>query len=98
MDGIYERCCGLDIRKKTVVARLIVPAKGRQIRKDIRTFGTIDRRPPGVSRLAGSGERDARGYGVDRSVLEAAVQFAGGPVPAAAGECARHQAGAGPHD
>jgi transposase len=41
MDAIYERCCGLDIHKKTVVACLIVPARGRQTRKDIRTFGTM---------------------------------------------------------
>ena len=41
MDAIYERCCGLDIHKKTVLACLIVPRKGRQIRKDIRTFGTM---------------------------------------------------------
>jgi transposase len=41
MDAIFERCCGLDIHKKTVVACLIVPVKGRQIRKDIRTFGTM---------------------------------------------------------
>src|SRR5438094_6849651 len=41
MDAIYERCCGLDIHKRTVVARLIVPGPGRQSRKEIRTFGTM---------------------------------------------------------
>ncbi len=41
MDAIYERCCGLDIHKRTVVACLIVPGSGRQSRKEIRTFGTM---------------------------------------------------------
>ena len=39
MDAMYERCCGLDIHKKTVVACLIVrpPAGG----EGDRTFGTM---------------------------------------------------------
>ncbi len=41
MDAIYERCCGLDIHKRTVVACLIVPDSGRHSRKEIRTFGTM---------------------------------------------------------
>jgi transposase len=41
MDAIYERCCGLDIHKRTVVACMIVPGSGRQPRKEIRTFGTM---------------------------------------------------------
>jgi transposase len=41
MDALYERCCGLDIHKKTVVACLIVPDAGRHVRKQVRTFGTM---------------------------------------------------------
>src|SRR5438067_10378754 len=41
MDAIYERCCGLDIHKRTVVACMIVPGSGRQSRKEIRTFGSM---------------------------------------------------------
>ena len=41
MDTIYQRCCGLDIHKKVVVACLITPgAKGRP-HKEIRSFGTM---------------------------------------------------------
>lgn len=36
MQVIYERCCGLDVHKKTVTACIITP-KG----KEIRTFGTM---------------------------------------------------------
>jgi transposase len=38
---IYERCCGLDIHKQTVVACVIVPGPERQPRKEVRTFGTM---------------------------------------------------------
>ena len=41
MDAIYDRCCGLDIHKRTVVACMIVPGSGRQSSKQIRTFGTM---------------------------------------------------------
>ena len=41
MDIVYERCCGLDIHKKTVVACLIIPGSSRKTQKAIRTFGTM---------------------------------------------------------
>src|SRR6266849_9962598 len=41
MDILYERCCGLDVHKKTVVACVLVPGSGRQPTKEIRTFGTM---------------------------------------------------------
>lgn len=41
MDVVYERCCGVDVHKKTVVACLIVPGPGGRPRKEIRTFGTM---------------------------------------------------------
>jgi len=41
MDVVYERCCGLDVHKKTVVACLITPGSGRAPRKEVRTFGTM---------------------------------------------------------
>lgn len=43
MKVVYERCCGLDVHKKTVVACLIAPGSGSQANpgKEIRTFGTM---------------------------------------------------------
>ena len=41
MDVIYERCCGLDVHKKTVVACLIVPDAAGQPHQTIRTFRTM---------------------------------------------------------
>ncbi len=41
MQVVYERCCGLDVHKKVVVACLIVLATDGQRHKKIRTFGTM---------------------------------------------------------
>ncbi len=47
MDVVYERCCGLDIHKKSVVACVVVPDSGgggggaQGVRKEVRTFGTM---------------------------------------------------------
>jgi transposase len=41
MDIVYERCCGLDIHKKTVVACVITPGAGGKPTKQVRTFGTM---------------------------------------------------------
>ena len=41
MDVIYERCCGLDIHKKTVVACVLISRPGRPAHKELRTFETM---------------------------------------------------------
>lgn len=43
MEVMYQRCCGLDVHKKTVVACLIVPGPGASgtLRKEVRTFSTM---------------------------------------------------------
>src|SRR5262245_27871531 len=41
MDILFERCCGLDIHKRTVVACLVVPGSNGQPVKDVRSFGTM---------------------------------------------------------
>lgn len=41
MDVIYERCCGLDVHKRTVTACLLTPKPGGGRRQETRTFGTM---------------------------------------------------------
>jgi len=41
MRVVYERCAGLDVHKKTVVACRMVPQTERDWQVDIRTFGTM---------------------------------------------------------
>jgi transposase len=40
MQRVYERCCGLDVHSKTVVACLRTPGERRQRQKELRTFRT----------------------------------------------------------
>jgi len=41
MEVLHERCCGLDVHKKTVVACLLTPGAGGQPAKETRTFSTM---------------------------------------------------------
>ena len=41
MNVVYERCCGIDVHKQTVVACAIVPGAAGEVRKETRTFGTL---------------------------------------------------------
>ena len=42
MEVKYERCCGIDVHKKTVVACVIVPgAKRGEVEKETRTYATM---------------------------------------------------------
>jgi hypothetical protein len=40
MELIYERCCGIDVHKKMLVACLMTPGKKGERQKEIRTFRT----------------------------------------------------------
>jgi hypothetical protein len=41
MEVVYERCCGLDVHKQSVVACRIAPGPDGAPRKQVRTFGTM---------------------------------------------------------
>jgi transposase len=41
MQVVYERCCGLDVHKASVVACLVVAGPGGRSQKEVRTFGTM---------------------------------------------------------
>lgn len=43
MEVVHERCCGLDIHKRTVVACLLTPGERGQPRREVRSFGTTTR-------------------------------------------------------
>jgi transposase len=41
MEALYERCCGLDLHKRTVVACMLTADSGTRPKKEIRTFATL---------------------------------------------------------
>ncbi len=40
MDVLYERCCGLDVHKETVVACLMISGQKGRVSREVRTYGT----------------------------------------------------------
>ena len=40
MEVLYERCCGLDVHKKTVVACVMITSPNGRVQTSVRTFGT----------------------------------------------------------
>ena len=40
MEVLYERCCGLDVHKKSVVACVMITSANGRVKKSVRTFGT----------------------------------------------------------
>ncbi len=43
MQVVHERCCGLDVHKKMVVACLLTPGESGRPTKEVRTFSTVTR-------------------------------------------------------
>ncbi len=41
MDVVYERCCGLDVHKRTVVACVVISRGQGRPQKETRSFGTM---------------------------------------------------------
>jgi transposase len=41
MDVVYERCCGIDLHKRSVTACVLTPGPGGRPAKEVRTFGTM---------------------------------------------------------
>jgi len=38
---VYERCCGVDVHKRTVVACVLVTHPEGTVQREVRTFGTM---------------------------------------------------------
>ena len=49
MEVMHERCRGLDVHKKTVVACLLVGDRSNRLERKVRTFGTTTRELLGLS-------------------------------------------------
>ena len=41
MQVLYERCCGLDVHKRTVVACVLLTHEDGTVERSVRTFGTM---------------------------------------------------------
>jgi transposase len=41
MQVVYERCCGLDVQKKTVVACILLTLTNGEVQRHLRTFSPM---------------------------------------------------------
>jgi transposase len=41
MQVVHERCCGLDVHKKTVVACILITLANGEVQRHIRTFSPL---------------------------------------------------------
>lgn len=83
MRVVYQRCCGLDVHRKMVVACVLLTEDDGRLRRQVRTFGTMS-----ADLLALSDWLDTLGVeqiamestGKHRGLLEADLPRAGGAL------------------
>ena len=77
MEVVFERCCGLDVHKATVVVCLWMRDQWGKIHKEIKTFGTMTADLLVLSDWLRSQRGDPRSDGEHGGILEADLQSVG---------------------
>ncbi len=82
MQVLYERCCGLDVHMKTVIACVMITQANGKVDKSIRTLhlrhdhgGSV-----GLSGVERGSAGQSRGHGKHRDLLAADLHGVGRPV------------------
>ncbi len=70
MRVVYERCCGLDVHKKIVVACVLITLSSGEIQRHLRTFSTMTAGLLAALGLGREHERQRSGSRVNWGVLE----------------------------
>jgi hypothetical protein len=73
MQMVHERCCGLDVHKKIVVACFLITQPDGVVQREVRTFKTMTADLLALSDWLSS-LSNARRAGVDGRLLAAGVQ------------------------
>jgi hypothetical protein len=73
MQVVHERCCGLDVHKKTVVACTLITLVNGEVQRHIRTFSTMTAGLLALVFLVGGPGRHSDRHGIDGNVLETGV-------------------------
>ena len=98
MQVMYERCAGLDVHKKTVVACVLIPDGQVGWGQEIPHLWDDDGRFARALRLAAGVWVHACRHREHRRLLEAGVQHPGGHLRGVAGQCPARQGGARAQD
>ena len=79
MDILHRCCAGLDVHKKTVVACVRRVGPDGTVSREVRTFGTMTAELLALADWLEAQGVTPRRHGIDRRLLEAGLQPAGGP-------------------
>jgi hypothetical protein len=77
MQVLYERCCGLDVHKKTVVACVLITSADGQVHKQVRTAATTTAGLLALADWLAALQISHVAHDAYRDLLAARVQFAG---------------------
>ena len=97
MPIMYERCAGLDVHKKIVVAWVLTPDRQGGWSQEIRTFGTMTSARPGRATLLTDHPRASRPRrrAHERDLSQRATPASGGKARQQACDCSRGSLDAG---
>src|SRR5213593_1423759 len=98
MEQVYERCCGLDVHKDTVVACLRVPGEGVRRHQEVRTFGTTTAELLALGDWLMANRCTHAAMESTGIYWKPGVQSARERVRGDAGQCSPHQGRAGTED
>jgi hypothetical protein len=93
MQVLYERCCGLDVHKKTVVACVLITSPNGQVQKQVRTVATTTAGLLALADWLATLQISHVAHDAYRDLLEARVSSAGRGPHDHFGECATYESG-----
>ena len=87
MRVVYDRCCGLDVHKKTVVACVLITLTHGAVQRHTRTFSPMTVGLLALVSLVGAPGRHRDRHGIDRNLLETSVSLVGRGPQRHPGQC-----------
>ena len=98
MQVLYERCCGLDVHKKTVVACVLITSADGQVHKQVRTAATTTAGLLALADWLAALPISHVAHDAYRDVLATRVQSAGRGPHDHFGQCATYESGSRAED
>jgi len=98
MQVLYERCCGLDVHKKTVVACVLITSPDGQVHKQVRTVATTTAGLLALADWLATLQISHVAHDAYGDLLATRVQSAGSRPHDHFGQCATYESGARAED
>src|SRR6266480_4685324 len=93
MQVLYERCCGLDVHKKMVVACVLITSADGQVHKQVRTVATTTAGLLALADWLATLQVSHVAHDAYGDLLATRVQSTGSRAHAHFGQCPAHESG-----